>query len=258
MIPRSPFTPGHLAAAFRFLTILPLPGRLGTTEEELAGSVGSFPLIGLLLGLVCAAGAWVLWLVLPPLPAAAGLTLMLLALSGGLHLDGLADTADGFFSARPDRAQILAIMRDSRIGAMGVIALIMLLLLKTTALSSLDRSSIMAASLVLPLAGRCGIVLMMGLLPYARPEGGLGGLFYTSRSRLVAIWALFFTSLVTLLISGVYGLVILGGAMAGICLFAAYCRRKIGGATGDTLGAACELAELFMALGFSAMAGGGR
>lgn len=258
MISRSPLSPGHLAAAFRFLTILPLPGRLGTTEEELAGSVGSFPLIGLLLGLICAAGAWVLWLVLPSLPAAACLTLLLLALSGGLHLDGLADTADGFFSARPDRTQILAIMRDSRIGAMGVIALIVLLLVKTTALSTLDRPGVMAASLLLPLAGRSAIVLMMGLLPYARPEGGLGGLFYTNRSRIAAIWALLVTALVTLLVSGMAGLVVLGVTMAGIWLFAGYCRRKIGGATGDTLGAACELSELFMALGFAAVAGGGR
>ncbi|WP_457574735.1 adenosylcobinamide-GDP ribazoletransferase [Desulfolithobacter sp.] len=258
MISCSPFIPGHLAAAFRFLTILPLPGRLGTTEEELAGSVGSFPLIGLLLGLICAGGAWVLWLVLPSLPAAACLTLLLLALSGGLHLDGLADTADGFFSARPDRTQILAIMRDSRIGAMGVIALIMLLLLKTAALATLDRPGVLAASLLLPLVGRSAIVLMMALLPYARPEGGLGGLFYTSHSRRSAIWALGFAALVTLLVAGMAGLAVLGVTMGCMYLFGGYCRRKIGGATGDTLGAACELAELFMALGFAAMAGGGR
>ncbi|WP_267929031.1 adenosylcobinamide-GDP ribazoletransferase [Desulfolithobacter dissulfuricans] len=245
-----------MAAAFRFLTILPLPGRLGTTEEELAGSVGSFPLIGLLLGLICAAGAWVLWLVLPSLPAAVCLTLLLLALSGGLHLDGLADTADGFFSARPDRTQILAIMRDSRIGAMGVIALIILLLLKTSALATLDRSTVVVTALLLPLAGRSAIVLMMGLLPYARPEGGLGGLFYTRRSRLAALGSLAFAGLVTVWLAGTCGLGVLVFTMGTICLFARFCRKKIGGATGDTLGAACELAETFMALGFAAVAGG--
>ena len=161
----------HFAAAFRFLTIIPLPGRLGTDEDDLKGALPYFSLVGIVLGLLAGAAAWILCSSFPPLVAAVFLTLILLSFSGALHLDGLADSADGFFSSR-EREQILEIMRDSRIGVMGVVALVMLLLLKVSALAQLDPKNAVQAAILMPIAGRSALVLMMFLLPYVRPEGG--------------------------------------------------------------------------------------
>ena len=95
-----------LLAAWRFLTIVPIPGNWGMAEEDLARSVVWFPVIGLMLGVVAAGLAYGLTSVAPPLVVAAAMIVILLSFSGGLHLDGLADTADGFFSSRP-RERIL-------------------------------------------------------------------------------------------------------------------------------------------------------
>ena len=237
-------------AALRFLTIVPIPGQVGTDSYSLAASTPWFPLVGLLIGLVCAPLAWLLWWLLPHAVAAVLVTSLLFAFSGGLHLDGLADTADGLFSAR-SRDRMLAIMRDSRIGAMGVIALIMLLLLKTTALASLDMDRLLAAVVLAPVAGRCAILFMMALLPYARPEGGLGTLFYSRRSRLVGVWGVVFFLACALLVTGPAGLAVAGLTLLLLAVLALFLKCRLGGATGDTLGAACELAELSVVLAFS-------
>jgi adenosylcobinamide-GDP ribazoletransferase len=178
--------PGSCFAAFRFLTIFPLPSSLGRAAEDLAGSTFFFPVVGLTLGLMAAGSAWLLWQIFPPLVAAVLLTFLLLSFSGALHLDGLADTADGFLSAR-DRARTLEIMRDSRIGVMGVAALFLALSLKVSCLALMDRELVCRASLLMPLAGRCSILLAMAVLPYVRPEGGLGTLFYSRHLRRAAV-----------------------------------------------------------------------
>ncbi len=241
--------PGRFAAAFRFLTIIPLPGALGTSERELAGALPFFPVVGLLLGAFAVPAAWMLSLLLPPMVMAVLVTFVLLAFSGGLHLDGLADTADGFFSSRP-RERILEIMRDSATGAMGVIALVLLLVLKITCLASLS-TSLLPVVFLMPLAGRTAILLMMGLLPYARTRGGLATLFYSRRSRAVALWALVLFAVAAGLTAGVRGGMAVLAVAFMVLLFGGFCRAKIGGATGDTLGAACELAEVVVALVFA-------
>ncbi len=218
----------------------------------MAGSLGFFPLIGLALGLFASMMTFLLWSFLPPLPAAVLLTMLLAGFSGGLHLDGVADTGDGFCSSR-SRQQILVIMRDSRIGAMGVFWLIMILAVKISSLSSLQRHEAMAAALLMPLAGRCAIALMMALLPYARQEGGLGQLFYRGNSRLVVVGGLFLFTLTSLLVADWMGLLILFFLVAVLMLFVVICKKVIGGATGDTLGAGCELSEAVVALSMAGL-----
>ena len=171
-----------LFAAIRFLTILPIPGDWGTAEEDLARSVPWFPVIGLLLGAIAAAAAWGLSFVAPPMVTAAVVVVLLLSFSGCLHADGLADSADGMLSSRP-RERILEIMKDSHTGAMGVIAIACVLLLKFAALASLPAERLWPAVLLMPLAGRCAIVVQMSLLPYARPDG-LANVFYRRPTRL--------------------------------------------------------------------------
>ena len=234
-------------AAVGFLTILPLPGRTGTDEQALAGSLWFSPIVGLLIGALAASAAWLLGAILPLPVVAVLLVLILLAASGGLHMDGLADTADGFFSARP-RERILAIMRDSRVGAMGVMAIVLTLALKIAALASFPIENLWIPALLMPLAGRCVLVLLTAIQPYARSEGGLATPFYAGAAKPSAAWALTVFTVTAWLVAGPAGLVAMAGVMVGSLLFTVHCKHKIGGATGDTLGAACELAETLTAL----------
>lgn len=229
-------------AAVRFLTIMPVPGQWGTAEEDLPGSSAYFPVVGLLLGIVAAAVAIGLSHLLPPWPAMAASVIVLIAFSGGLHMDGLSDTADGFMSSRP-KERILEIMKDSRIGAMGAIAIASCMLMKFSSMMLMNQESFWRAAVLMPLAGRSAIVIQMATLPYARPEGGLGAIFYRTRSAVPVIVATLLMAASGWVLFGRGGLVAMGVVVAGTFLFNMVCRRKIGGATGDTLGASCEIAE---------------
>jgi adenosylcobinamide-GDP ribazoletransferase len=234
-------------AAFRFLTIIPVHWQADQDSEYFRESLPYFPLLGALIG-VCV-GILTLFLrsFFPGTIVAVSVLILLAGVSGCLHLDGLADTADGFFSSRP-RERILAIMKDSRTGAMGVIAIVMVLLVKFAALVSLPAPVFLKTAFLMPIAGRCAIVLSMAILPYAREEGGLGSLFYTGNCRMSVVWCLL--SLIVLFpFAGLRTMLILFFTMiAVVLLFSAWCRSKIGGATGDTLGAVCELTEMAVAV----------
>ena len=235
-----------LLAAMRFLTILPIPGTWGTAEADLARSVPFFPLVGLLLGVAAAALAWGALAVAPPMVAAVVVIVALMAFSGCLHLDGLSDTADGLLSSR-SRERALEIMKDSHAGAMGVIAIVVVLLAKFAALASLPAKVFWPAALLMPIAGRTAIVIHMALLPYVRATG-LGAVFYRRRPRLAALWAAGLFAAVAWGALGRQGLMVWAVSMLVTAVLALYVRRKIGGATGDTFGAACEILEATAAL----------
>jgi adenosylcobinamide-GDP ribazoletransferase len=235
-----------LLAAIRFLTIVPIPGLLGTGEDDLARSVPWFPAIGLLLGGIAATAAWGLSLAAPPMVTAAVVVVVLLSFSGCLHADGLADSADGLLSSRP-RERILEIMKDSHTGAMGVIAIVCVLLLKFASLASLPGDRLWPAVLLMPLAGRCAMVVEMALLPYAR-SNGLANIFYRRRTRLAAVWAVGVLAAAAWCAAGSRGLIVCAVCIAATLALSAYVYRKIGGATGDTLGAVCEIVEIVPAL----------
>jgi adenosylcobinamide-GDP ribazoletransferase len=237
-------------AAIRFLTIVPVPGRWTGGEKALARSVAFFPFVGVMIGGVGAGAAAGLLYVLPAGPAAALLVLFLAGTSGALHLDGLADTADGFLSSRP-REQVLEIMRDSCSGAMGVIALVGILLLKYACFGSLPADEWWRAVLLVPVAGRVALIVSMSLLSYARPGGGLGTAFYEKRHGFALVVGLVVLAAVGWGSLRTAGLAAAGMSVLAVLLFAAVCRRRIGGATGDTLGASCEIAEAACLLGLS-------
>ena len=239
----------RLVAALRFLTIVPFPGAWGMAEADLAGSVPWFPLVGLLLGGIAAAVAGGASLVLPPLIAAVLILVTLLVFSGGLHLDGLSDTADGCLSSR-SRERMLEIMKDSRTGAMGVMAIVCVLLAKFAGLASLaapPAKALWPAVLLMPLAGRCAMVVHMALLPNIR-AGGLGALFCQSRPRLAAVWAVGVLAAGAWCVLGRRGLAVVAMCLAVTLGLAFYVQRKLGGTTGDTFGAVCEIVETVPAL----------
>ncbi len=242
-------------AAIQFLTILPLPRGLCPDERALGGSLPFFPVVGLGIGAAVAAIDWGLGLLFPVGVTSVLAVILLIAASGGLHLDGLADTADGFFSSRP-RELILDIMRDSRTGPLGVAAIVCLVALKIALIASVAAPARAWVLLLTPVAGRCALLIHMALLPYVRPEG-LAQVFHWNRSPVHALWALTFLIAAGGLAGGVPGLVAGGVSFLFALLFTAYVRRRIGGFTGDTLGAACEWTELAPALVAAAWLSGG-
>lgn len=233
-------------AAVKFFTILPLPERWGGGEKELGRSVPFLPVIGLLIGILVAALDYGLTFLLPQLLASVFAVIALLAVSGGFHLDGLADTADGFLSSR-SREGILEIMKDSRTGPMGVAAVVSVIGLKVAALASIPPPLRLRSLLLMPLAGRCALIIMMALLPYARPEGGLGSIFHR-KPWPHFLWATAALGSLGWWIAGWTGVTAAAVSLAAALLFSAYSFRKIGGMTGDTLGAVCEIAEAIPAV----------
>jgi adenosylcobinamide-GDP ribazoletransferase len=238
-----------LPLALTFLTKLPWPWRGPAEAAALARSLFWFPWIGALLGL----GFWGAWAGLHrilPGPAAAALLLALTVwITGGLHLDGLADTADGLGGGHTP-ADALRIMKDSRVGAFGVISLILALLLKFSLFLSLSAQTRGTEALVLyPVVSRWGMVLLAYLSPYARPEGGLGQAMTLGVSPRTLAGASLSAGALSLLILGVPGLILCGAAAALIWLGSLYFQRRLGGVTGDVLGAANEVLEILVLAG---------
>jgi adenosylcobinamide-GDP ribazoletransferase len=231
------------SAALRFLTILPGLTRVPDEKRYFAGSAYYFTIVGLVSGVLIGGCALLCLRFAPPILGGVGGAIWLSLISGFLHLDGLADTIDGFMSCR-DRERTLAIMKDSRIGVMGAAAVISLLLFKTAAILSLPANGFVPVIVVACAAGRTAAVLMMCLLPYARGEGGMGNLFFDGGSaRSVSIISAVILLAAMTLLTPERMLAMIIGFVLTIGLLCWWCMRKIGGYTGDTLGAACELME---------------
>ena len=243
-----------LLAAIQFLTVIPFPKSFTGGENELEKCMPFFPVVGLLIGIVIAAFDHVMGFIFPPLPASVMTVIAMTAISGGLHMDGLADTADGFFSARP-RERVLEIMRDSRTGVMGVLAVLFVILLKVSLLISLFPPLRPGIIVLMPLAGRCSFVVMMTALPYVRREGGLATAFGVGKSWLNVLWTSAFLLAAGWLAGHWMGLAASFSALLMAALFSVYCFRKIGGYTGDTLGAGCEITEIIPAIAALALMG---
>jgi adenosylcobinamide-GDP ribazoletransferase len=239
-------------AALGFLTIIPLPSHWAHEKEALGDAIPFFPIVGLLIGAVIATLDSGFVRLFPPLLASVLTVIAMVAVSGGLHMDGLGDTADGFLSSRP-REQILKIMRDSRSGVMGVLAIVLIVSLKIAAVASLGAGIRRQAVFLMPLAGRCALVISLFLLPYVRQEGGLVSPFLKRCSSLHALWAVGLLAVAGWVAAGMTGLAMGTASVIGTVLFSAYVRSKIGGLTGDTLGAVCEIVEVLPALVGAAM-----
>lgn len=235
-------------AAVKFLTAVPVPWSWTGGERSLSRSVPWFPVVGLACGGALGAVCLGLERILPSLPLSALLVAMMAGVSGGLHLDGLSDTADGLLSSRP-RERALEIMKDSHVGAMGVIAIVMVVLAKFALLASVSDDARWRLVVLAVLAGRCGFPIVMMLLPYARPQGGLATVFAASLLPAARRWGTFVWAAVIApgggyLIAGWVGLSAGAAAVALVLLLAGYSRYRLGGYTGDTLGAGCEVVEL--------------
>lgn len=234
--------------ALKFLTRLPIKGG-GNSPEAWRRSVAYFPLVGLILGIIMA-GVWQALVWVPALPRAGLILALAVFLSGGLHLDGFIDSMDGLLSGR-DRERILAIMKDSHVGAHGVTAVVTLLLIKFSLLAVLPPGHLQVAGLALPPAlvlmpvlGRWAMVPALTCFPYVRREG-LGVLFQAGGGRRNLIYSTFVAALLAWLIMGPAGLFYLFLTALVSLAWCGWIRRLLGGMTGDTYGALAEIAEVF-------------
>ncbi|MBX2998169.1 MAG: adenosylcobinamide-GDP ribazoletransferase [Caldilineaceae bacterium] len=245
-----------LRAALSFLTTLPVPPPTAAQFEDDPGLGGRafswYPAVGLLIGLILAALAAILWL--SPLPAAARAGIILgawIAITGGLHLDGLMDSCDALF-APVDVARRLAILKDVHTGAFGVIGVVWLLGMKWTLLTYLLAADPLAPVLLLaPLWGRWMLVWAAGRFPYARRESSLGSFMRQGLgSRQIGLASLFALSIHAGIVIwlGPALLWIVLAPLVGIALAYWSASRLGGGLTGDLYGALCEVVELAVLL----------
>ena len=233
-------------AAIMLLTRIPVGGFYRHRAELSAGSVIYFPLVGFLIGL---AGAGAAWLGLAFLPTNAAILLSMLvtvALTGGFHEDGLADAADGLLGGH-DVPRRLEIMKDSRLGTFGALALWFSLTAKLLLLAEIARHGgmLLASSIVAAhtLARGSGVVLL-AWLPYVRDGQSKSSPFCAGTSTTQLAWALILPLVVTALLPGGRGLACALTAAGLTFATGSYFKMKIGGITGDCLGAANQIVEL--------------
>jgi adenosylcobinamide-GDP ribazoletransferase len=227
-----------LTGAIAFLTIAPLPS---TATAGPTSSAGWFPVVGAALGAL-AGGVRVLCEPLVGRTVGTVLAMIVLvAATGALHQDGLADTADGL-GVRGDRTRRLEAMRDSATGVFGTLALVAWALLLLTTLSSLDSEQALRALIVACALARWAALLHAASALPARRDG-LGAAFHVSRLGLSAATAV--SVILALAICGLTaGATVLGATLLIACVSAVFARRTLGGRTGDTLGASVAITEV--------------
>ena len=238
-------------AAIGYFTRLPVPGWVGYSADGLSQAARYLPAIGLLVG---GLGGLVFWLAQYVWPQSVAVVLAMvatIALTGAFHEDGLGDTADGLGGGW-DKAKILTIMKDSRVGSYGVIAIVLALLGKFALLAALPAGQVLAALVAGHAVSRGCAVSLMATMDYARDDEA-------SKARPVAtrlgigslVCALFFAALPLLLLDPQQRLPAVALAVVAILWLATKCRRWLGGYTGDCLGAVQQLAEIAFYLGLA-------
>jgi len=232
----------NFLAALSFLTVIPLPRRREVSPEQVGKSLVYFPVVGIIIGLILAGLYWLLRLILPSAVVSGLLLIFLVVLTGGLHLDGFVDTCDAIAGHKPPEAR-RQIMRDSRAGALGMVGVCCLLIVKYVSLNSVPESLMMATLGLMPVVSRWVMVYAIFAHPYARPSG-LGKVFKEMASRRRFVVATLIAVAVAIALARLPGLIIMLGVWVIAAAMAAYLKGKFSGLTGDTYGAMNEVAEV--------------
>ena len=239
-----------LLSAIRFLTSIPLPWGREASREEFVRSVGYYPVVGLLIGLILAGLSWLLGLFLPSAVVNVLLIVALVVISGALHLDGFVDTCDGIGGHKTPEER-WQVMHDSRVGGFGVIGACCLLLVKYISLNSVPQPLLMMTLVLMPVISRWAMVYAIFAYPSARPSG-LG-----KERKQATDWPRFImATLITLALAiglarlanityfYLAGPAIMLGIWVIVIALGAYFKRRFSGLTGDTYGAINEVAEV--------------
>ena len=232
--------------ALAFLTTLPVPGGLDYCPEVQGASLISYPVVGLLLGGLLAAAAF--WVPLPHYLLAGVIVALWVGLTGGLHLDGLADCADAWMGGLGNRERTLELLKDPLSGSMAVIALVLVLLLKTLGIAAILDAGAVSLLLTVPLLSRAGLLALFLSTPYVRKEG-LGRVLADHFSRTSARWMSGLTVLVVAVALPIaLGLLLLATIALVLFLVRRAACARLGGFTGDVAGALVELSEVALLL----------
>ena len=244
--------------AIHFLTRIPTPANIEYSADRLAASTRYYPAAGILIGIAVAIIYWITSLALPPVVAALLSTGVGLLITGAFHEDGLADTFDGIGGAF-DRQRALEIMKDSRIGTFGTLAMMIVIGTKVAALASMPTTTAIAALIIAHALSRSAIVLTITTSKYASKEG-LGSIFANRVNPTNLIVALAISAIPLTIAALTQSLPIatiifaICGAIAGYILIRLYYQPKLHGYTGDTLGATQQTVELAIYLAITASA----
>ena len=240
--------------ALQFLTRIPIPGNVPFSEDRFAYTPRYYPLVGAIVGVLCAITVLISSFLFNINVAVALMMMFSVLLTGAFHEDGLADTFDGVGGGLT-RDKALSIMKDSRLGTYGTLALVMILLLKFTALSSLAVQAIAIGLIAGHGLSRLSSVAVMASSHYVRDHGtgkpvanGIDklSLVIASTTGLACLLLVLISLSFSMMICGLIGLVIGHGLMR--CVYA----RKLGGYTGDTLGAVQQVSEVGFYVGLVA------
>ena len=246
-----------LVLTLQFLTRLPLPWVIEGDDSIFARGVKYFPIAGVLIGLLNCLVFYLANQIVSPMTAGFLTVLMDTFITGGLHLDGLSDTWDGVFSVR-DRERMLEIMKDSRVGSFGVLGMLMVLGCKWMMYTELAGGlamypagldlwcRVLGPVIAAPVLGRAVMALLIYISEYAR-KTGMGGLFFAHKDAMNLPVALALGLLLTGFCGYTAWIMIPFGIAAGLG-FRAFIYRKLGGMTGDTLGASLEVTECVVLL----------
>jgi len=234
----------ELPVAISFLTILPVIDQRPARDETVAASFAWFPVVGFLLGVALVGEDWLLAHVFAQVIRSVLIVISLTFITGAVHLDGLADTADALGAGR-DRERALDILRDSRVGTFGASAIFFDLALKILALSTLAGHRRYAALIVAPMLARWALLIVAAGLPYLRASGSgstlLSGNIPRARTAVVAVFTLLVMLMLGELRATIVAIVV---AIAIVVAMRTFYRRWLGGVTGDLIGACGELVEI--------------
>ncbi len=231
----------YFILALQFLT--PIIGKCKIVkEEDLAKSMAWFSLAGLFIGIVLAGLYSLFILFLPQIVACALILLATILLSAGMHLDGLSDTVDGIAGGK-DKKDALRIMHDSNIGAIGAVIVFSCLLIKFACLYSFSSHMTRLALIVAAVLSRWSFVFSAAKWQAAPDNQGLGKKFINFVTNEELLWASLIMIAVLLACFWIKGILILGLAILFIVGFNNFIKNKVGGLTGDTIGAVGELTE---------------
>ena len=232
------------STAWQLLTAVPLPFAPNTFTRPAGKAVAYYPLVGFGMGLLLVGTGWIFYTLLPARVASALVLVVWVALTGMLHLDGFMDACDGLLPPR-DPTRRLEIMKDSRVGAFGVVGGVLLLLVKFSGLASLPDGHRWVVLICVPVLGRWGVTWAMAHYPLARKEG-LGVFFKEGLGWTQIVIASIIAGVIVVGLLGLPGVLLIGVAWVTTLLVARLAIVRVGGLTGDIYGTICESVEAVM------------
>lgn len=230
----------HFLVALQFLTIFPVRIKGEIKEDDFGKALAYFPLAGLVIGVVLVFTLFICDF-LPSLVKAAFLLIVSIIITAGLHLDGFADTCDGFYGVR-SKEEILKIMKDSHTGVMAVIGLVCLLLVKFSVIAGIPSDILGKILIVMAVFSRWSQVVACFSSEYVRDQGKAKCFVEYAGKKEMVVSTVMAVALIFLIMQ-IKGIILFFISILPVLLFINYVQRKIGGMTGDTVGAVNEIAE---------------